>query len=83
MQLLPLCLSPRTGQQGSTLPTGSLTTTSKSIGIGGDWYLNYYYNHFLSMQLSASVFSPGEYFTAVNGIEETMMRLYLTLAARI
>ena len=67
----------------ATLPTGSLTTTSKSIGFGGDWYLNYYYNHFLSMQLSASVFSPGEYFTAVNGIDETMIRLYLTLAARI
>lgn len=61
----------------------NLNTTSKALGVGGDWYLNYYYNHFLNMQLSASVFSPGEYFTAVNGIDKTMVRMYLLLALRI
>jgi len=61
----------------------SIGTDSKSIGFGGDWYINYYYNHFLNMQLSASVFNPGEYFTAVNGIDKTMMRLYLMLALKI
>ena len=61
----------------------NLNTTSKALGAGGDWYLNYYYNHFLNMQLSASVFSPGEYFTAVNGIDQTMVRMYLLLALKI
>jgi hypothetical protein len=57
--------------------------SSNSIGIGGDWYLNYYYNQFFNFQLSASVFSPGEYFTAVNGIDETMFRLYLLMLVKI
>lgn len=61
----------------------SIETDSKSIGVGGDLYVNYYYNHFLNMQLSASVFSPGDYFAAVNGIDKTMMRLYLMLALKI
>jgi len=61
----------------------SITTTSKSIGFGGDWYLNYFFNHHLNMQFSASVFSPGEYFTAVNGLDKPMIRLYITLALKI
>jgi hypothetical protein len=61
----------------------SIETESKSIGVGGDWYINYYYNDFLNMQLSASVFSPGEYFTAGSGIDKTMMRLYLMVALKI
>lgn len=61
----------------------SINTKSKSIGIGGDWYINYFFNHYLNMQLSASVFNPGEYFTAVNGIDEPMVRMYLLLALKI
>jgi hypothetical protein len=68
----------------ATIPSlANLETTSKSIGMGGDWYLNYYFNHFLNMQFATSVFSPGDYFTAVNGVDETMIRMYLILAARI
>ncbi len=68
----------------ATIPSlNNLTTTSKSIGVGGDIYVNYFFNHYLNMQLSGSVFSPGEYFTAVNGIDEPMVRMYLLLAARI
>jgi Alginate export len=68
----------------ATIPNlNNLNTSSKAIGVGGDWYLNYYYNQFLNMQFSASVFSPGDYFTAVNGVDETMVRLYVILAARI
>lgn len=61
----------------------TLNTDSKAIGIGADWYINYYFSHNLNMQLSASVFSPGDYFTAVNGIDKTMMRLYLMMALKI
>ncbi|MDQ3016837.1 MAG: alginate export family protein [Bacteroidota bacterium] len=67
----------------STGPVNNLNTDNKALGIGGDFYLNYYFSHNLNMQLSASVFSPGEYFTAVNGIEDTMVRMYLLLALRI
>jgi hypothetical protein len=75
----------------ATIPLGSITTTNSEIGKGGDVYVNYYYNHNLNFQLSASAFSPGEYFTAVNGldengdpnIEKTMGRLYLLMALRI
>ncbi len=75
----------------ATIPPGSVTTTSTDIGAGGDVYLNYFYNHNLNFQLSLSMFSPGEYFTAVNGvdntgannIEKTMMRIYLMMALRI
>jgi len=45
----------------------------------------------LNFQLSVSMFSPGEYFTAVNGLDEngdpnidkTMTRLYLMMALKI
>jgi len=75
----------------ATVPLGPITTTSTSIGSGGDVYLHYYYNHNLNFQLSASMFSPGEYFTAVNGLDEngdpnidkTMTRLYLLMALKI
>ncbi|AEE48899.1 alginate export family protein [Haliscomenobacter hydrossis] len=60
-----------------------LATTSKSIGMGGDWYLNYYYNHNLNFQFSTSAFKAGEYFTAVNGVDKTMIRMYLMMALRI
>ena len=62
---------------------GPIDTESTSIGIGGDWYLNYYLSHHLNMQLSASVFSPGDYFTEVSGLDKTMYRLYLLLALRV
>ena len=75
----------------ATVPLGPITTTSTSIGSGGDVYLHYYYNHNLNFQLSVSMFSPGEYFTAVNGLDEngdpnidkTMTRLYLMMALKI
>lgn len=67
----------------ATLNLNTLTTTNKTIGYGGDWYFNYYFNHYLNMQFATSVFSPGEYFTAVNGIDETMVRMYIVLALRI
>jgi|GEM_PF-1273921 len=75
----------------ATVPLGPITTTSTDIGAGGDVYLNYFFNHNLNFQLSASMFTPGEYFTAVNGldehgdpnIEKTMGRLYLLMALRI
>jgi len=77
-------LEPKDRSTGiATGPLDSLTTSSKSIGYGGDIYLNYFFNHYLNMQLSVSSFSPGEYFTAVNGIDETLTRLYLLLAVRI
>ena len=65
------------------------------IGVGGDVYVNYFYNHNLNFQLSYSMFSPGAYFTAVNGtdfsepnspkpnIDETMSRVYLLMALRL
>jgi hypothetical protein len=61
----------------------SLNTTSKTIGYGGDWYLNYFFNHYLNMQFSTSVFNPGEYFTAVNGLDKPMIRMYIMLALKI
>ncbi|MFZ1677340.1 MAG: alginate export family protein [Saprospiraceae bacterium] len=67
----------------ATVNLNTLTTDNKTIGYGGDWYLNYYFNHYLNMQFSTSVFSPGEYFTAVNGIDKTMFRMYLMLALKI
>ncbi|MEO5906485.1 MAG: alginate export family protein, partial [Saprospiraceae bacterium] len=68
----------------ATIPSlNGLDPQVRSIGVGGDWYLNYYFNHYFNMQVSASVFSPGDYFTTVNGIDETMVRMYLMLAARI
>lgn len=60
-----------------------LNTNNKFIGIGGDWYLNYYYNHNLNFQFSTSAFKAGEYFTAVNGTDKTMIRFYLMMALRI
>ena len=60
-----------------------LNTSNKFIGIGGDWYLNYYYNHNLNFQFSTSAFKAGEYFTAVNGTDKTMIRFYLMMALRI
>ncbi len=67
----------------ATGPVNNLNTESKNIGVGGDAYINYYFSPNLNMQLSASVFSPGDYFTAVNGIDDTMVRMYLLLALRI
>lgn len=67
----------------ATINLNNLATDNKTIGYGGDWYLNYYFNHYFNMQLSASVFKPGDYFTAVNGIDKTMFRMYLMLALRI
>ncbi len=67
----------------ATVNLNTLTTTNKTIGYGGDWYLNYFFNHYLNLQFTTAVFSPGEYFTAVNGIDETMVRMYITLALRI
>ncbi len=64
-------------------PINELGTSSTSIGMGGDWYLNYYYNHNLNFQFSASAFSPGDYFTNVSGLDKTMVRLYLMMALRI
>ncbi len=57
--------------------------TNNSIGIGGDWYLNYFYNQNLNFQFSTSVFSPGDYFTVVSGLDKPMIRLYLMMALRI
>jgi len=67
----------------ATVNLNTINTDNKTIGYGGDWYLNYYFNHYLNMQLSVSVFKPGEYFTAANGIDKTMMRMYLMLVAKI
>ena len=61
----------------------NLNTDSKSIGLGGDLYLNYFYNHNLNFQLSASAFTPGEYFTEVSGLDKTMVRLYLMMALKL
>jgi hypothetical protein len=55
----------------------------KSIGAGGDWYLNYYFSDYLNMQLSVSLFNPGDYFTAVSGIEDMMVRGFLLLMCKI
>lgn len=60
-----------------------LNTNSTFIGFGGDWYLNYYYNHNLNFQFSTSAFKTGEYFTAVNKVDQTMIRFYLMMALRI
>jgi hypothetical protein len=65
-----------------TIPA-DLGTSSTALGIGGDWYLNYYHSKNLNFQFSASAFSPGDYFTAVNGLDKTMIRLYLVMAVRI
>ncbi len=67
----------------ATVPLSSITTTSKSLGYGGDWYVNYFYNHYLNVQLSTSVFSPGEYFTAASGIDKTMFRFFLIMTLKI
>lgn len=68
----------------STLESlNNLRTPSKAIGMGGDWYLNYYYNHNLNFQFSTSAFKTGDYFTAVNGVDKTMIRMYLMMALRI
>ncbi|MBK9985176.1 MAG: alginate export family protein [Saprospiraceae bacterium] len=67
----------------ATVNLNTLTTDNKTIGYGGDWYFNYYFNHYLNMQFTTSVFSPGEYFTAANGVDKTMVRMYLILALRI
>jgi hypothetical protein len=61
----------------------NLGTDSKSIGSGGDVYLNYYFSQQLNMQFSTAVFSPGQYFTAVSGLDKMMVRMYLMLALRI
>lgn len=61
----------------------NLETDSKSIGSGGDVYINYYYNHFLNLQFAASVFSPGEYFKEVSGLDQMMMRMYVMMALKI
>lgn len=67
----------------ATGPINELTTSSTSIGMGGDMYLNFFYSHNLNFQLSVSAFSPGDYFTAVNGLDKTMTRLYLMMALRL
>lgn len=68
----------------ATIPSlNNLSTDSKVIRYGGDWYLNYCYNDFFNLQFSISAFSPGEYFTAVNGIDKLMIRAYLLLAVRV
>jgi len=75
----------------ATIPPGQITTTSTAIGAGGDVYINYYYSHNLNFQLSASMFKPGEYFTAANGLDENgdpniekmMTRLYLMMALKL
>lgn len=67
----------------ATHSLNNLTTDDKTIGYGGDWYLNYYFNHYFNIQFSTSVFKPGDYFTAANGLNKTMMRMYLMLALKI
>lgn len=68
----------------ATLPSlQNLGTESTALGIGGDLYLNYYLSQQVNVQLSASLFSPGEYFTAVNGIDDMLVRVYGVLALRI
>ena len=71
-----------TGIATGPIPS-DLGTSSTSIGMGGDWYLNYYHSQNLNFQFSASAFSPGDYFTAVSGLDKTMVRLYLVMALRI
>lgn len=80
------------GDRSTGIAVGGLpefTTNSTSIGYGGDWYLNYYYNHNLNFQFSASAFKVGEYFNEVtnhqigDGVDQIMMRLYLMMALRI
>ncbi len=61
----------------------NLDTDSKNIGAGGDVYINYYYNRFLNMQFSTSVFSPGDYYTAVTGLDKLMVRAYVMLALQL
>lgn len=78
-----------TGVAEGTIPEVNISVTD--IGIGGDVYVNYFYNHNLNFQLSYSMFSPGEYFTIVNGfdnneerlVEKTMGRLYLMMALKL
>jgi hypothetical protein len=76
-----------TGIAIGTLP--EFTTTSTSIGFGGDWYMNYYCTQNLNFQLSASAFRVGEYFNEAtkgqigDGVDQIMMRLYLMMALRI
>ncbi len=66
-------------------PLGPVTepVISNSIGMGADWYLNFYYSHNLNFQFSTSAFSPGDYFTWANGVDKTMVRMYLIMALRI
>ena len=80
------------GDRSTGIAVGGLpefTTNSTSIGVGGDWYLNYYYNHNLNFQFSASAFRVGDYFNEVtkgeigDGVDQIMMRLYLMMALRI
>ena len=80
------------GDRSTGIAVGALpefTTNSTSIGYGGDWYLNYYYNHNLNFQFSASAFKVGDYFNEVtkgeigDGVDQIMMRLYLMMALRI
>jgi hypothetical protein len=79
-----------TGVASGQIPEVNITVTD--IGAGGDVYVNYFYNHNLNFQLSYSMFTPGEYFTLVNGfepggedrlIEKTMGRLYLLMALKL
>jgi hypothetical protein len=65
------------------LPLNNLDTDSKAIGMGVDAYINYYFNEYFNMQFAVAAFSPGDYFTAVTGMEDLMMRTYLMFAARI
>jgi hypothetical protein len=80
------------GDRSTGIAVGGLpefTTNSTSIGYGGDWYLNYYYNQNLNFQFSASAFRVGEYFNEVtnhqigDGVDQIMMRLYLMMALRL
>lgn len=61
----------------------NLETDSKSIGVGGDVYLNYYHSQNLNFQFTAAVFSPGDYFTAVSGLEDLMVRGYILMCVKL
>lgn len=80
----------------ATIPfNDSIILDDTDLGLGGDIYINYFYNHNLNFQLSYSMFDPGQYFTDVNGfdssdpqnpkpwIEKTIGRLYLHMGLRL
>lgn len=70
-------LQPRDPSTGvATNRSQAITTTANDIGIGGDIYLNYFMSHQLNFQVATAFFKPGEYLTAVAGVDKVMLRLY-------